>query len=124
MASKILVIDDDADITRCLKVLLGGAGYEINTAANGRAALDFLNGQDELPDVILLDLMMPGMDGVAFRVEQQKNPRLMQIPVVLMTADPNYKPKTENMGIRAFLTKPFTDLECILETVKLAETVA
>ena len=81
----ILVVDDDDDIRGALCDVLEVEGYATTTAANGQEALERLH---EAPDIsmVLLDMMMPVMDGRAFLEEQQKDAALAEIPVVVVTA--------------------------------------
>ena len=81
----ILVIDDDVDVRNVMSLLLRAEGYRVATAANGRDALDYL-GQGEVPDLILLDVMMPVMDGWQFLQRQQQDPALAQIPIIILSA--------------------------------------
>ena len=81
----VLVVDDDPDIRESLCDLIGDQGYRVLAAANGKEALAILRGGERVC-VILLDLMMPVMDGWAFRQEQQTDEALAQIPVVVITA--------------------------------------
>jgi CheY-like chemotaxis protein len=83
--STVLVVDDDQAILEALSVLLQNDGYGVVTAQDGRAALDHLR-RGLRPCVILLDLMMPVMDGWDFRHEQLKEDDLKDIPVVVITA--------------------------------------
>ena len=82
----IVVVDDDTDLRETLGELLVDEGYDARLFENGRAALDFLRHADGDPQLILLDLMMPEMNGWQFREEQLKDDRLRDIPVVVMTA--------------------------------------
>ncbi len=82
----VLVVDDDDSIREAMSELLVDAGHEVVSAANGKAALDYLRQAPRPPCVILLDLMMPVMDGETFRREQLADPALSRIPVVLLTA--------------------------------------
>lgn len=84
-ANRILLVDDDADIRDTLSEFLQDEGYEVLCAQNGREALEHLR-RPPSPCVILLDLSMPVMDGLEFRVEQMKDPSLAAIPVVIVTA--------------------------------------
>jgi len=82
---RILVVEDDEDAREALVALLQMKGYSAVPAGNGKEALDYLR-QAPLPDLIILDLWMPVMDGWQFRREQIKDPRLAQIPVIVVTA--------------------------------------
>src|SRR5262245_40011816 len=81
----VLIVDDDLDILEGLAELLEFEGYVVSTAFDGQAALNHLRGGLR-PSVILLDLMMPGMNGWDFRAEQMKDVDLRDIPVVVITA--------------------------------------
>jgi len=82
---RILVVEDDADAREALIALLQMKGYRAVPAGNGKEALDYLN-RAPLPDLIILDLWMPIMDGWQFRSEQIKDSRLKHIPVIVVTA--------------------------------------
>ena len=82
----ILVVDDDADIRESVAEALEAEGYRVATAANGAIALRLLREQEVRPDAILLDIMMPDMDGRAFREEQLKDLKMALIPVIVFTA--------------------------------------
>lgn len=99
-AHRILLVDDDTDIRRTLAEILEDSGYAVTGAANGRDALAVL--QTEKPCIILLDLMMPVMDGYEFLAEQSQQPPLASIPVIVITAGAGVRP-----GITApVLSKP------------------
>jgi CheY-like chemotaxis protein len=80
----ILIVDDDAGARAALVDILEFEGYSVAAAGNGREALDFLKTTH--PNLIILDLLMPEMDGWQFRIEQKKNPVISKIPVVVVTA--------------------------------------
>src|SRR3954469_25596166 len=82
-ARSILVAEDDANTRQALASLLGAAGYTVTTAANGREALDALRRQP--PDLVLLDLVMPELDGWQFLQQQRQDPALASIPVVVVS---------------------------------------
>jgi CheY-like chemotaxis protein len=81
----VLVVEDDPEIRAALKELLEEEGYKVAQAGNGQEALDFLE-KGGRPCVILLDLMMPVLNGWQFRAEQKKRPALEKIPVIVITA--------------------------------------
>lgn len=83
--ARILVVEDDADAREAMISLLQMKGYRAFPAGNGKEALDYLK-RAPVPDLIILDLWMPVMDGWQFRTEQVKDPRLKEIPVVVVTA--------------------------------------
>jgi CheY-like chemotaxis protein len=82
---KILIVDDDADIREVLTEVLTESGHQVVTAANGLEALQILR-RGWLPCLVLLDLMMPVMDGYLFMEERRGDPRLSAIPVAVITA--------------------------------------
>jgi CheY-like chemotaxis protein len=82
----ILIVDDEVDIRQLLSTFLTHKGYRAISVANGEAALNYLRQHQPLPQLILLDLMMPVMNGMDFRRAQQRDPQLAAIPVVVMSA--------------------------------------
>jgi len=115
MTKRILVVEDDTSIRELLVELLESEGYAVSSAVNGLEGIRFLQGHDQ-PDLILIDLMMPVMDGYAFRTEQLKHEKWSKIPTVVMSAEANAKEKMKSFNISAFLSKP-VELETILKTV-------
>jgi CheY-like chemotaxis protein len=108
----ILVVDDDVDIRDAITVVLQGEGYRVASAANGRDALDYLH-RSAPPDLVLLDLMMPVMDGWQFRREQKRDPALASIPVVVISSAAS----TLSLGVADFLQKPVA-FDQLLNTVR------
>ena len=82
----VLIVDDDADIREVLAEMLVDRGFDVATAANGLEALRVLRGDGPRPSVILLDLMMPIMDGYGFVEQQRLDPALASIPLAIATA--------------------------------------
>jgi CheY-like chemotaxis protein len=114
----VLVIEDDADILRSIVQVLEDEGYVVRAAENGRVALAALRAPGASPPcVILLDLMMPVMDGWAFRAEQLRDPTLAHIPVVLLTADGNAVEKAALMNVAGALRKP-VELLTLLDAIQ------
>jgi two-component system, chemotaxis family, chemotaxis protein CheY len=102
-ASAILVVDDDPELRETLGELLCEEGYETRLAENGKRALDLLR-HGARPSLILLDLMMPEMNGWQFREEQLKDADLRDIPVVVMTASRGLA--KEALPVQEILFKP------------------
>lgn len=113
----ILIVEDDEDIARNLRDLLESEGHVVEWAPNGQVALDYLRRSSVLPLVIFLDLMMPVMDGYHFRMEQEMDPRIAWIPVVLMTADGNIEAKKFKVGAKMYIRKPI-EIDAILGAVQ------
>jgi CheY-like chemotaxis protein len=111
----VLVVEDDKNIRDPVKTLLVMEGYEVLCASNGQEALDMLQGS-KLPRLILLDLMMPVMDGFMFREIQRTLPVVCEIPVVIMSADGNITSSKAAIGARDYLRKP-VDIDDLLECI-------
>lgn len=112
----ILVVEDDNDIREALMGVLSDEGYPVLGAADGRQALDRLR-DGARPSLILLDLMMPFMNGWQFRAEQKLDAALSDIPVVVISADANVRQKAESLDAVGYLKKP-VELEGLLDVVK------
>ena len=113
---RILVIEDDEAVRESIAHLLRDEGFAVETAGNGREALELLRRASTLPSVILLDLMMPVMDGWTFRTEQLATPRLAAIPVVVLSATHDLPRRAGALRAEAVLQKPF-DASRLLDVV-------
>lgn len=113
MAARVLVVEDDLHLRESICAALGDAGYATWPAENGEVALE--RAREERPCVILLDLMMPIMNGWEFRSEQLADPNLSSIPVVIMTADGRAADKARTLHAD-YLRKPI-HLDALLELV-------
>ena len=102
----VLVVDDDPDI-------LDAEGYRVCRARHGQEALAQV--ESERPDIILLDLMMPVMDGVAFSQALRKRPAVSDVPIVVISADGNPQ-RAAAVGAAGYLAKPF-DIDALLTQV-------
>jgi CheY-like chemotaxis protein len=101
----VLLVEDDPDLRETTALLLEDEGYRVCAAANGLEALNqLLDGP--VPGVILLDLLMPVMNGWEFRAQQQRDPRLAPIPVVVVTASRDHLPSSLFPEGSAVLRKP------------------
>ncbi len=102
----VLVVDDDPDIREAIIDLLDGVGYAAVGSADGACALEELR-RGLHPCAILLDLMMPGMNGWQFHDEVVREPDLARIPVIVMSGDAETERKAAHLGIGEVLKKPF-----------------
>ncbi len=109
----VLVVDDDPDILEAICDILDGEGYRVARARHGVEALERV--AEERPDIILLDLMMPVMDGMAFAQALHQRQPEDHIPIVVISADGNPQ-KAASVGAEGFLAKPF-DIEALLAHV-------
>lgn len=112
---KILIIEDNKDISSALNDVLCDVGHEIEIASNGKDGLDHLINRN-LPDLILLDFSLPIMNGLEFRKRQLEIPYLAKIPVVLMSADAYVKQRSHSAQITHFIKKPF-ELQELLDLI-------
>jgi CheY-like chemotaxis protein len=112
---RILIVEDDLDVRDALVQVLEFEGYDVTSATNGREAIDRLRA-GVAPSLILLDLMMPVMDGPQFRTAQLDEPRFATIPVVILSADSGVDQKATAMGAAAYLKKPI-EVDNLLEIV-------
>lgn len=104
--SRILVIEDDSGVQEALVDLLRNEGYDVQAARNGDEALQLLVGASPLPSLILLDLMMPTMDGFEFRRRQRADARFERIPIIVISARTDVAQKARALGAVDFLAKP------------------
>jgi CheY-like chemotaxis protein len=102
---RVLVVEDDSDVRDALVQALTDHDYDVVTAQDGREALDKLDAAGGLPCLILLDLMMPVMDGRGFRQEQLRRKELSGIPVVVVSAHRDLLVVPE-LGVSDYLPKP------------------
>src|SRR5207249_11659351 len=112
---RILVVGYDPDVREALVNLLEIEGYTVGTAEDGNEALARLRGSSP-PSLVLLDLMMPVMDGFEFRVQQLQDPRIAEIPVIVFSSGGDLPDKIARLHVDACLTKPL-DLETLLALV-------
>lgn len=111
---RVLVVDDEPTIRDLVAEALREAGFETETAANGVEALTRM--QRWRPDAIVLDLMMPRLDGTGFTELMRLNPRFADVPVLLVTAAYGAAQAAEQIGVQAWLAKPF-ELDALVDAV-------
>jgi two-component system chemotaxis response regulator CheY len=101
----ILLVEDDIDVREALLEALRDKGYTVDAAVDGLQAMQVLR-DGARPGVILLDLMMPRMDGVEFRKAQRADPALADLPVVLLSADARMDEKARALKVQGAVRKP------------------
>jgi CheY-like chemotaxis protein len=111
----VLVVEDDLDIREVMRMVLEASGFVVIEAGEGVDALAILRTHPVC--VILLDLMMPGMDGVQFREAQLQDPKIASIPVVIVSGGGGVPEKATELGACGYLVKP-TDMRLMLTIVK------
>ncbi len=101
----VMLVDDDEPYTDVMRRLLEAYGFEVGVANSAGQALELL--ESTTPDLILLDIMMPEVDGITFLRSVRKNPRLSIVPILVVTAYPNALEPAMKAGANGHLSKPF-----------------
>lgn len=114
--ASILLVEDDGDIRESIREVLEDEGYAVLEALDGLDALEQLRAVAHLPGLILLDLMMPRMNGAEFLIEREKTPTWSQLPVVILSADADVRAKARLLEVAAYLEKPIK-LALLLATI-------
>jgi CheY-like chemotaxis protein len=112
----ILVVDDDPDLREAITTALADEGYRATGVASAREALTHLR-EETPPSLILLDVMMPGMDGWEFRLELQRQPATAHIPIVILSGHRNVRDVALALGAADYLRKPVR-IESLLEVAE------
>jgi len=112
----VLIVEDDLAIRDVITQILEDEGYPVASAANGLEALNYLS-QSSPPRLILLDLMMPIMNGWQFHAQLQDDPILRTIPIIVASADANVQQQAAVMAVPAYLRKPL-QLDDLLDAVE------
>ncbi len=112
----ILIVEDSDDMAMLLESFLMLKDFLVKRAANGKEALEYLKTTDTLPHVIILDIMMPIMDGFEFREQQKLDPKIANIPVIVMSADAHATENQQRMSVQHYLEKPF-DMPNLLKVI-------
>ena len=118
MAKKrLLVVDDEEELVQALKIRLGVSGYDVLTASDGQEGLE--RARKENPDLIILDLMLPKMDGYKVCGLLKKDTRYAKIPIILFTARAQEEDRRlgEEVGADAYIIKPF-EPQVLLEKIR------
>ena len=124
MTHRILVVDDEPDITALVAYHLAKAGFRVSTAANGTDALKA--AREERPDIVILDLMLPGLSGYDVLAELRKRDETKEVGVILLTARREEVDRIRGLSLGAddYLTKPFSPQELSLRVGALLRRLA
>ena len=124
MPKKILAVDDERHIVRLVEVNLQRAGYDVVTAYDGREALEKVKA--ESPDLIVLDVMMPYMDGFEVLKNLKADPVTAEIPVIMLTAKAQDADvfRGWQSGVDCYLTKPFNPMELLTFVKRIFDSVS
>jgi CheY-like chemotaxis protein len=117
MAKTILVVDDEHVVADISKRKLEDHGYEVYVAGDGNEA--FMRLKSKIPDLILLDVQMPQMNGYTFIIEKAKIPEYDKIPVVVLTAYNEIEPLFLRHGVKAYLLKPLKLQDLVDKVVEI-----
>jgi len=119
MSKTVLIVDDSASLRQVVSLSLKGAGYQVIEACDGRDALGKLGGQKV--HLIISDVNMPNMDGIAFVREVKKNPSYKFTPVIMLTTEAGEDKKLAGQaaGARAWVVKPFQPQQMLAAVSKL-----
>lgn len=111
MAGRVLLIEDEVNIAEALRFILSRDGHEVAVETDGRAALTRI--ATELPDLIILDLMLPGMSGLEILTALRADARTHDLPVMMLTAKGQGRDReaAERAGVSVFMTKPFANAD-------------
>ncbi len=122
MALKVLVCDDERHIVRLIQVNLEKQGYQVVTAYDGKDGLEKIRA--EKPDLVVLDVMMPYMDGFEVLKTLRKEPETENLPVIMLTAKAQDKDVFEgyHYGADMYLTKPFNPIELVSFVKRIASS--
>lgn len=117
MAKRILVVEDEVDHRELLKLIFGVHGYEVDTAATTQEARMLIS--EQRPDLMVLDVMLPDMDGWTFCEQIKHNESTEQIPVMMLSASAHMQPRFEGSCADDMLSKPFDEQELLTKVRQL-----
>jgi CheY-like chemotaxis protein len=115
-AGDILIVEDDNGLAAILAAVLQDQGYRVALVSNGREALDYLS-TERRPDLILLNLVMPAMNGWKLREQLKKDPELAEIPVIALSGVPNLAKQAASLGAIGSFMKPY-NIKALVDTVQ------
>ncbi|KAA9005626.1 response regulator transcription factor [Histidinibacterium aquaticum] len=121
MGKRVLVIEDEPNIIEAISFILSRDGWTVHTHADGATAMDKLKAHP--PDVVILDVMLPGRSGFDILQELRQTEGLSGLPVLMLTARGQTKDRelAERLGVTHFMTKPFSNAEVLTQVRELSE---
>jgi DNA-binding response OmpR family regulator len=123
MPVRVLIVEDEPNIIESLSFILEREGCSITTELDGVAGLERL--RKDVPDVLILDVMLPKLDGFQVLKQIRADSNLANLPILMLTAKGQQKDRqtADDLGVSAFITKPFSNQEVVELVMKLAATV-
>lgn len=120
MATRVLIAEDEPNIVESLSFVLGREGFEVSAVLDGQAALERL--RTDPPDMLILDVMLPRVNGFEVLKQAKSDPTLRSIPVIVLTAkgQAHDRRMAEELGVDGFMTKPFSNREIVEQVRRLA----
>lgn len=120
MATRVLIAEDEPNIVESLSFVLGREGFEVTAVLDGQAALERLRADP--PDMMILDVMLPRLNGFEVLKQVKSDPSLRSIPVIVLTAkgQAHDRRMAEELGVDGFMTKPFSNREIVEQVRRLA----
>jgi DNA-binding response OmpR family regulator len=117
MTGRVLLIEDEPNIIEAIRFILSREGWRVDTHSNGEDAVEMV--RSKTPDVVILDVMLPGRSGYDILREMREDPALASLPVLMLTARGQSKDRemAERAGASRFMTKPFSNAE-VLDAVR------
>lgn len=122
MGKRVLLIEDEPNIIEAISFILSRDGWTVETHANGHDAVDVVHSN--LPDVLILDVMLPGKSGYDILKELREQHGQAELPVLMLTARGQSKDRdlAEKAGVNRFMTKPFSNMEMLNAVRDLSQT--
>lgn len=119
-SNRILVVEDEPNIVESLRFILERANYDVESVSNGLAALDQM--RDQAFSAVVLDIMLPGMNGLDVLRAMRADSRLSNLPVIVLTAKGQARDRkaAEEIGADAFITKPYSNADVVEQVEKFA----
>ncbi len=122
MGKHVVLVEDETNIAEAIRFLLGREGWRVEILANGTAAVEVI--QKARPDLVMLDVMLPGKSGFEILRELRADPKMADLPILMLTARGQARDReiAEHAGVSRFMTKPFSNEEMLSAVRELTAT--